>query len=361
MAELQVHGGAAVIQAVGDALRGLGLRLAEPGEFTRRAFEAGKLDLAQAEAIADLVAAESAAQRRQALRQLAGSLSVAIQGWRDELVQALARLEAYIDFPDEEIPAAIDAEVRSKILWLSGEISQHLDDGHRGERLREGVRIAILGPPNAGKSSLLNWLARREAAIVAATAGTTRDVIEVHLDLAGFPVLLADTAGLRDSVDAVEGEGIRRAHNWARAADLKVIVFEAGSEPDPAVLALIDANTVVLANKIDLQPAPACIGPHPVLPTSIKTGDGMSELLRRLTERVRDTVESSVPAILTRARHRQAVQDCLEALRRFGGAPSLDLAAEDLRLASRALGRITGTVDIEEILDRIFREFCIGK
>ena len=366
VAELHLHGGRAVGAAVLAALRVCpGLRPAAPGEFTRRAFENGKLDLTAAEGLADLVLAQTEAQRRQALRQLDGELGRLYDGWRDRLVGALARLEAAIDFPDEDLPDGLLAEVNHHILWLLPELSQHLDDGRRGERLREGVSVALIGPPNAGKSSLLNRLARREAAIVAATAGTTRDVIEVQLDLGGYPVVLADTAGLQTARDEVEAEGVRRALARAAQADLKIVLFDACDWPeiDVTTVGLIDADSIVVLNKRDLAivPDPVRIGGRPARLVSVRTGSGMNELLSVLTDAVAERIGRSEAPTLTRSRHREAVEDCRAALDRARSAGQPELVAEDLRLAVRALGRITGRVDVEDILDVVFREFCIGK
>jgi len=370
MVELHVHGSGAVISAVyGILARQPGFRLADPGEFTRRAFENGKLDLTEAEAVADLVAAETAAQRRQALRQLSGVLRDLYEGWRDRLIRALAHLEAAIDFPDEGLPSTVLSEVGDTVGHLEREILGHLADNRRGERLRDGLSIAILGPPNAGKSSLLNLLARREAAITSAVAGTTRDVIEVHLDLGGYPAIIADTAGLREARDAIEAEGVRRAKARAAEADLKLMVLDVTrpEEADPGVRALIDRDTLVVANKIDLAPNESasawidCLGATPALRISVKTGAGLEALLARLTEELASRFDATDAPLITRARHRAALEECRAALRRYDAAALPELAAEDLRLAARALGRITGRVDVEDLLDIIFRDFCIGK
>lgn len=366
VAELHCHGGRAVVDSLLDALIAQpGVRPAEPGEFTRRAFENGKMDLTQAEGLADLIAAETEAQQRQALRQMEGALARLFDGWRGELVKLLAHLEAYIDFPDEPIPEALDAAVRDGVGGLAAQIDRYLADGHRGERIRDGLTIAVIGPPNAGKSSLVNALARREAAIVSATAGTTRDVIEVHLDLGGYPVILADTAGLRDAAEDIEAEGVRRALARAEAADLRLAVFDAEAWPeyDAATGALLDDRTVSVLNKIDLglpDPAPKVAG-WPVLPISVRSGVGMDLLITALTEEVRARLDSRGAPALTRQRHRVALEECRDALLRALEADLTELAAEDLRLAARALGRITGRVDVEDLLDVIFRDFCIGK
>jgi tRNA modification GTPase len=370
LAELHVHGSPAVVTALYAVLgRQPGFRLAEPGEFTRRAFENGKLDLTEAEAVADLVAAETAAQRRQALRQLSGELGRLYEGWRERLMRALAHLEAAIDFPDEGLPQTILDGVTATVRELQAEIGRHLADNRRGERLRDGLSVAILGPPNAGKSSLLNVLARRDAAITSATAGTTRDVIEVHLDLGGYPAILADTAGLREPGDAIEAEGVRRARARAAEADLKLMVLDATrpEEATGAVRALLDAETLVVANKIDLAVNEKAIawadrlGAAPALRISVKTGAGLEALLSRLTDELARRLGATGAPLITRARHRAALEECLAALRRYDAAALPELAAEDLRLAARALGRITGRVDVEDLLDIIFRDFCIGK
>ncbi len=370
VAEFHMHGGRAVGAAITGALSALpGLRLAEPGEFTRRAFENGKFELTAAEGLADLVNAETEAQRRQARRQLEGELGAIYEGWRGRLLRGLAHFEAGIDFVDEELPIGLMESVRPQILGILDEILQHLADSRRGERLRDGIYIAIIGAPNVGKSSLLNALARRDAAIVSATAGTTRDVIEVHLDLAGFPVIVADTAGLGEAGDDIEREGIRRARARAADADLRVALFDATGWPalDGPTRALVDDDTVAVLNKADLWSAAQrsggtlAIAGRPAQVLSVKTGEGMAELLARVEAEVAARVDLTGPPALTRARHRAALEDCAAALQRFLGADQEELAAEDLRLATRALGRITGGVDVEDMLDVIFRDFCIGK
>ncbi|MDP6804227.1 MAG: tRNA uridine-5-carboxymethylaminomethyl(34) synthesis GTPase MnmE [Rhodospirillales bacterium] len=373
VAEFHVHGGRAVMAGLIDALSKVsGLRVAEAGEFTRRAFENGKMDLTEAEGLADLVAAETAAQRRQALRQMEGALGRVIEDWRRRLLGALAHLEATIDFSDEDLPAGLDHEVRSEAAALAREVASHLNDDRRGERLRDGVTIAVVGAPNAGKSSLVNHLAQRDAAIVSASAGTTRDVVEVHLDLGGYPVVVADTAGLRDDAPAgdgghadVEREGIRRARKRAEEADVKLAVFDGCRWPsvDCHTTALVDANTIVVINKSDLgAPAPPlAVNGNAAHPVSALTGAGIDALVDALTGAVAGRCTGSAAPPLTRARHRSALQNCHESLDRALLAPSPELCAEDLRLAVRALGRIAGRVDVEEVLDVIFAEFCIGK
>jgi tRNA modification GTPase len=405
VAELHIHGGRALILAMTQALAAMpGLRLAEPGEFTRRGFANGKFDLTEAEAIADLVDAETTAQMRQALRQMDGALGRLYDGWRTQLLRALAYIEASIDFSDEELPADLATARSQELAQLQTDIDAHLADHRRGEKLRDGFHIAILGAPNAGKSSLLNALAQRDAAIVSTIAGTTRDVIEVHLDLGGYPVIVADTAGLRATGDAIESEGIRRAQARAAQADLKILLFDAMELPtfDAATLALRDAHSIVVVNKIDLvqgadqssfrhsrasgnlvslPPAPteqngipAGAGmtgegtetnTPPAIALSLHTGFGLPEFLHTLTARVAVELADSGAPPLTRARHRAGLEECrahlIRALTGLAQQQEMALVAEDLRLAMRALGRITGVVDVEDLLDVIFRDFCIGK
>jgi tRNA modification GTPase len=368
--ELQLHGGRAVIAALLEALSGLaGLRPAEPGEFTRRAFLNGRLDLTAVEGLADLIEAETRAQARQALRQLDGALGRLYEAWRQTLLSALARLEAEIDFaPEEDVPDDLIVAVQPEVRRLSAEIEAHLADGHRGERLRAGLTVAVVGPPNAGKSSLVNRLARREVAIVTPLPGTTRDVLEVHLDLAGYPVTLLDTAGLREATDEIEAEGVRRARARAEHADLRLVMFDGATWPnlDPATLALLDEAAIVVVNKSDLiaRPAGLVVGDRPALSVSCLTGAGVAALLDALAERAARLFGLGDEPVLTRARHRAALRDAAAALARFAAAPEqteLALLAEDLHLAARALGRITGQVAVDDVLDRIFAEFCIGK
>jgi len=365
--ELHLHGGKAVVSGVLAALgKQPEYRLADPGEFTRRAFENGKMDLTEVEGLADLIDAETAAQRRQALRQMGGALGDIYDGWRTRLIGILAYFEASIDFSEEDIPDNLVEQTQRESLVLLSEVVSHLADGQRGERLRDGVHVAILGAPNAGKSSLLNLLAKRDAAIVSETAGTTRDIIEIQLDLAGYPVVLADTAGIRRARDGVEKEGVRRALGRAATVDLKIIVLET-DEIDSEILDLVDADTLLLRNKIDCSPVVGGLTVNGIdaIGVSVKTGEGMGMFLQALAEAVRSRFGLTEAALLTRARHRQALEGCVGALRRAwpqsGAVGSPELVAEDLRLACRMLGRITGRVDVEDLLDKIFSDFCIGK
>ena len=374
--ELHVHGGAAVIEAViGAALKTRLCRVAEPGEFTRRAFDAGRMDLTQAEAIGDLIDAETEGQRRQAGRLYQGEAARVFEGWRGLLVSAMAALEASIDFPDEsDIPGEIDLAALEPIEALAAELEQALGDAGRLRSVREGFRIAILGPPNAGKSSLMNRLARREAAIVSPIAGTTRDVVEVRLVLAGYPVWVADTAGLREASDVIEAEGVRRALERAEEADLRIWVSDAAegvsreTSPDAGRSRFggVRDGDLRVFNKADLiSAAPAEAGGEDVFVVSARSGAGFEGLERRLAQVVRERLETDEAPLVTRARHRELVEEALAAVERgLEGARigiGAELVSEDLRLAARCLGRITGSIDAEDLLDRIFSQFCVGK
>jgi tRNA modification GTPase len=370
VAELHIHGGSAVIAAIIDAALSVGgVRLAAPGEFTRRAFENGKLDLAEAEGLADLVDAETDGQRRQALRQRRGALSALYETWRERLIHAAALIEAEIDFPDEELPDALAARAGPMLASLAADMAHHLDDAHRGERVRDGYRIAIIGPPNAGKSSLLNALAQREAAIVSEIPGTTRDVVEVRLVLAGYPVWIADTAGLREAADAIEAEGVRRALARAEEADLRIGVVE-GDETVGPLGTVLEGGDLLIRSKLDLYGAPASrrpppthAGATPTLHISAATGEGLRELEALLASKVTEALGHEEAPVLTRARHRRLVEEARAALERAIPALALgpELAAEDVRFAVDQIGRLTGRIDVEDLLDEIFSSFCIGK
>jgi len=378
VAELQLHGGHAVVSAVLDALATIeGCRLAEPGEFTRRAFENGKLDLTEVEGLADLIAAETPAQRRQAFRQLKGLIGDRAEAWRRRLIEALALVEARIDFSDEaDVPEDLIGPAVHAAQQLRDEIAAALADGGRGERLRDGLVVAIAGPPNAGKSTLLNRLARREAAIVSPYAGTTRDIIEVHLDLDGYPVMLLDTAGIRDSDEPVEQEGVRRARQRAAEADLVLWVTDLSVGDrwgDPLTHASEAQAIWLIGNKADLVETKPCVGEPSqqgayqfCCAISAATGSGICLLIERLNAFAKGYFSSVEAGIVTRARHRGLLNDTLAALDhalaehgRGGGRE--EVIAEELRAAATALGRLTGRVDVEDILDVIFRDFCIGK
>ena len=352
--ELHVHGGRAVVSAVLAALAGLPrFRPAEPGEFTRRAVQNGRLDLTRAEAIADLIAADTESQHSLALRQYDGALAEQYSQWRQRLIRSAAWIEANIDFPDEELPDGVWEASRAELQKLLGEMDAQLRDARRGEIIRDGFHVAVIGPPNVGKSSLVNALAQRDVAIVSDFPGTTRDIIEVKLDLGGYAVVLADTAGLRESVEPVEQEGIRRAKARAEVADFRLLVLDASS---PAAALPAEAELVVW-NKADLCPAKEAGRQY----ISAKSGEGIDALISRIADAARHRVNGAEPPLLTRARHRYAVEEARQRIATALDECEPELAAEQLRIALRALGRITGTVDLDELLDVVFRDFCIGK
>ncbi len=361
--EFHVHGGRAVVAAVLATLEALpGFRPAEAGEFTRRAFANQRLELTQVEGLADLVYAETEAQRRQALHQADGALGRLYDGWREKLVRARALIEAELDFPDEEdIPGSVSVQAWDMVAALEKDMVNHLAD-LRGERLRDGTEIVILGAPNAGKSSLLNAIARRDVAIVTPEAGTTRDLIEVKLDLGGYPVTLVDTAGLREAEGAIEREGIRRAEARAAGADLVLWVADGTGEIGPSPL----PGALRVATKIDL--IDSAIERHSSsqdfdAAVSSTTGVGINELLSLLTGRIAAELPPTESALITRSRHRIAVRDAVQAVQsaRTAVTSGLEIRAEELRRASDSLARITGRIDVEDLLDVIFRDFCIGK
>lgn len=366
--EYHLHGGRAITQKMLETLSTFeGHRMAEPGEFTRRAFENNKLDLTQAEAVADLVDAETDLQRQQALLQLDGQLSSLYDQWRQSVIKLLAFAEAHLDFPDEEhVPETLPDSVQQEITALKTSISNHLDDNRRGERLRDGIAVVIIGAPNAGKSSFLNAVSKRDVAIVSDIAGTTRDVLEVPLDLGGYPVRLIDTAGLRpEALDGsdqskIEEEGIKRAYQQARNADLKILMFDGSVNTlDQNTLALKDDKTLIVVNKMDKAKIAL---EKDMYGLSLKTNEGLGAVLSALTSKIADNYafQAGQPS-LTRERHRTALIDCITSLEAAEREEVWELAAENLRLAAYALGRITGKIDVEQLLDVIFGEFCIGK
>jgi tRNA modification GTPase len=373
MVELHLHGGRAVVAAVLAELGKIaGLRMAEPGEFTRRAFENGRLDLTAVEGLADLIFAETEAQRAQAMRQFQGLLGGRVESWRTRLIEALALTEARIDFSDQDVPDDLMGPALRIAQQLHDEIALALRDERRGERLRDGLTVAIAGPPNAGKSSLLNAIAKRDVAIVSPHAGTTRDVIEVHLDLAGFPVTLLDTAGIRESEDPVEQEGVRRARARAEAADLVLWVTDevaATNRTSESRTNDKNENYWMVFNKSDLietkgQSLSLGRQAQHKFATSATTGLGIEQLIAALARHAETVLAAGEPALVTRERHRTVLQEAQDALARaLMERPQgrEDIIAEELRLAARALGRLTGRVDVEDILDVIFRDFCIGK
>lgn len=359
MAEFHVHGGRAVVAALLDALGSLdGMRPAEAGEFTRRAFLNGRLDLIEVEGLADLINAETEVQRRLARFHHGGGASAVFERWRSQLISVLARIEAAIDFIDEEhVAEAALGDVASRLNELEREIAARLDDRRLGERVREGVRLVLAGPPNVGKSSLLNRLAQREAAIVSAIPGTTRDVIEVHLDLAGVPVVVSDTAGLREgTTDEIEAEGMGRTRSRMAEADL--VLWIGSPELCRSPPRAIDSETLWILNKADLGDAAG-----PELKVSAKSGAGMDALVERVASWARQSFAAADSALVTRDRQRRALEACRAHLRAATADErlALELVAEEVRLAARQLGRLVGRIDVEDLLDVVFRDFCIGK
>jgi tRNA modification GTPase len=376
-AEFHLHGGRAVLEGVADALLELGLRLAEPGEFSRRAFLNGRLDLLQAEAVSDLVAAETAGQRRQALRQMDGALGRIYEAWADRLTRVLAHQEALIDFPDEDLPPAVEAALTAEVGEVAAAVDAHLADGVRGEKMREGLVFVVQGPPNVGKSTLVNALTGRDVAIVSPYPGTTRDALELSLVLGDVPVTLIDTAGLRETSDPVEAEGVRRARAKAAQADLVLRLISAEAPGEDSIHdsihdspgedhgeAVTDGTALPLApmqlvigTKTDLGPVPSGVD----VAVSAWTGNGMDRLRDRLAAIAREATAQGGPPPLTRQRHRTLLRETRNQLHAASLESEPELRAEALRLALAALGGITGKVEVEALLDRIFGDFCIGK
>ncbi|WP_440933580.1 tRNA uridine-5-carboxymethylaminomethyl(34) synthesis GTPase MnmE [Candidatus Pelagibacter sp.] len=368
MAEIQVHGSKAVVDALHSALSDIeNCRLAEPGEFTKLAFQNGKINLLKAESIADLISSETEIQRQQAIKIMNGKSSDQFNFLREKLLKILSHVEAKIDFPEEDLPNNILDEIKNNSDEVINKIKKILNDQKVGERIREGFKIAILGPTNAGKSSLMNHLSNRDVAIVSEIAGTTRDVIETHLNIDGYPVIISDTAGIRDSQDEIEKKGIKLSLNRAEEADLKLVVVDAKSLDFSDVLkGLLDEHAILVINKSDLLEKdidPEIKKTNHVL-ISIKENKNIEELILKIKNNLKNKFLTSDDILITRERHRQHLQQCLDHLNNFNQKKEIedfDKAAEDLRLATRHLGMIVGKVDVEEILGSIFNDFCIGK
>ena len=367
--EMHVHGGLAVIRAIQDSLSAIEeCRLAEPGEFTKLAFLNGKINLLKAESIGDLISSETDIQRRQALDIMSGYHGHKYENWRNKLLKILSNVEAKIDFPDEDLPKDVVRDIQVVSSKVKNEISKTLNDQKVGERIREGFKIAIIGPTNAGKSSLLNYLSQRDVAIVSEIAGTTRDVVEAHLNIDGYPVIMSDTAGIRDAKDDIEKRGIRLALKKAEDADLNIVIIEPKNGYFTGVLkGLVNSEkTILVINKSDLNlknDLKEFKNLKPII-ISIKKGDNLDELIYEIRERLKNQFVSTEDTIITRERHRQHLEECIYHLNNFENKNSLeeiDKAAEDLRLATRHLGMIVGKIDVEEVLGSIFKDFCIGK
>ena len=368
LAEFHVHGSRAVINALHKTLSQIkNCRLAEPGEFTKRAFQNGKISLLKAESIADLISSETEIQRKQALKIMSGKSSDQFNSWRDKLLKILSHIEAKIDFPDEDLAKDILTNIQKTSDQVSSEIQKTLNDQKVGERIREGFKIAIVGPTNSGKSSLLNYLSKRDAAIVSEIAGTTRDVIETHLNLDGYPVVISDTAGIRESKNEIEKKGIKLALNRAEDADLKLVIIEAKNVDFKGVLKnLLDESAIIVINKSDLIKGKlnSKFKKYEHVLISIKKDLNLNKLISKIKNKLKNKFISSENILITRERHRQNLKNCVYHLQKFDErrtTSEVDKAAEDLRLATRHLGMIVGKVDVEELLGSIFNDFCIGK
>ncbi len=367
--ELHVHGGRIIIEETLFALsQHQDFRIAMPGEFTKRAFYNGKMDLTEAEALADLIDAQTKAQKEQAIKQMNGALKDLYMSWRQKLVEKLSHVEAYIDFPEEDIPSDVVFAMQKEVDNLIDEISEHLNDGHRGEILRDGFKVAILGKPNAGKSSLMNKIAQRDVAIVSTKAGTTRDIIDVSLDIKGYPVIISDTAGIRETEEEIELEGVKRAFKQAEKADLILLMVDARDKIEETIALLsqgelANIQKILVVNKIDLLEKSKELKNNPFesFYISVKQEEGLSDLLGRLGEIVDERMgQSEIPAI-SRIRYREKLLEAVACLQQFNLSKPIELVSEDLRGAVKSIGEITGVVNVDELLDNIFSKFCIGK
>ena len=368
LAEFHVHGSRAVINAMHSFISKIkNCRLAEPGEFTKKAFQNGKINLLKAESIADLISSETEIQRKQALKVMSGKTSDKFNSWREKLLKILSHIEAKIDFPEENLPKNIISEIQKTSYGVLTEIKKTLNDQKVGERIREGFKIAIVGPTNAGKSSLLNYLSKRDVAIVSEIAGTTRDVIETHLNLDGYPVVVSDTAGIRNSKNEIEKKGIKIALNRAEDADLKLVIISAKNVDFSKVLkGLLIKNAILVVNKSDLVKGKLNkkFKKYEHVSISIRKDLNLDKLISKIKSKLKNQFTTSENILITRERHRQNLKNCVQHLEKFQKKKSeqnFDKAAEDLRLATRNLGMIVGKVDVEELLGSIFNDFCIGK
>ncbi len=368
MAEIQVHGSRAVIKTLLETISSFKYcRLAEPGEFTKLALKNGKINLLKAESIGDLISSETELQMKQALKVIAGNNLKRFEAWREDLLKILANVEAKIDFPDEDLPQEILKSIKKDLTKIINEIEKSLMDKKVGEIIREGFKIAIIGPPNVGKSSLLNYLSNRDVAIVSEIAGTTRDVIETHLNIDGYPVVISDTAGIREAKDEIEKKGIKLSLKKAEEADLNIMILELKNKQNRDFLKnYFNEKTLLVVNKIDKKTDKITSDLKLYDPTliSIRNKKNIELLIKKIKIKIKNRFKGSENILVTRARHRQNLESCLESLKNFVNQKEkdeFDKGAEDLRLACRSLGKITGKVDVEEILDSIFNDFCIGK
>tara|TARA_Y100000385_G_scaffold41963_1_gene39023 strand:+ start:49 stop:1383 length:1335 start_codon:yes stop_codon:yes gene_type:complete len=364
--EFHIHGGRAVIESIYKVLiNQTGFRLAENGEFSRRAVVNGRIDLTAAEGINDLINAQTEAQRIQGLQQLEGGLRRQLEIWSESIKTYGAHIEAYIDFPDEEIPSDVLTKLVIDIQETGIEMEKFLDDGRKGEILRDGMKVAVIGPPNVGKSSFVNWLTKRDIAITSQEAGTTRDIIEANINLSGYPVIVADTAGLRKSAGNIEAEGIKRARQWAIGAELRLLILDPPNALRASLFSdLLKPNDIIIMNKTDRQTSAKTRNPN-WLYMSVKTGDGLSNVLEKITDVALLKMGEHGSVSITQTRHRKLISECIYLLgnARLGllNKDDLELVAEDIRSANHSIGRITGKVDVEDLLDIVFTDFCIGK
>ena len=365
--EFQTHGSKAVIASVLENLSKIpDFRMAEPGEFSRRAFHNGKMDLTEAEGLADLIDSETSEQQKYAMRQMEGGLKNLYDGWREELIKIMAYLEAYIDFPDEDIPQELVDKLLNDVFKLKTAISEHLNTDSIGERLREGFRVVIVGPPNAGKSSLLNTVVNREAAIVSSIAGTTRDAVDVHLDIKGYPVMFTDTAGIREVEEEIEKQGIEIAFRKIADADLVICLFDASKDSVQIFDNIKNSfknKAIYIANKSDNLTFEQCseLKKQGCVVISAKHKQGIADLMEVIYQQIKERFTANSNLLITRQRYREALVETLDNLERFSFGKEIELSAEDIRLAARALGKITGRIEVDDILNKIFGSFCIGK
>ena len=365
--EIQCHGSKAVISLILESLSQIpDFRMAEAGEFSKRAFYNGKMDLTEAEGLADLIDSETSEQQKYALRQMNGELKNLYNGWREDLVKVLSYLEAYIDFPDEDLPEDIVLNLENTVFKIKNDIQKHLSQNNIGERLRDGFRVVIAGEPNAGKSSLLNALAKRNAVIVSDIAGTTRDAVDIHMDINGYPVVITDTAGLRNTDEQIEKEGVKIAFERAKDADLIILLVD-GKNNDviniPDELSDCKNKIILTVNKSDLLSSEQCSDykNRGFTIISAKQKSGIDNLIGKISEKISNSFTQGSSALITRQRYREILNDVLKELEKFDLNKPIELVAEDIRLAVRGIGKITGRVEVDEILDKIFGSFCIGK
>lgn len=361
--EFHLHGSIAVVNLISEALLEEGIRLAEPGEFSKRSFLNGKMDLTEAEGLADLIDAETIMQQRHAIRHLSGEFKNLCDKWREQLLKILGWMEAYIDFPDEDIPEEVINKADAKLSELSNSLGKFLEDNRRGERLRDGISMVVLGEPNVGKSTMLNFLSKRDVAIISDIAGTTRDILETHIDIGGYPIILSDTAGIRDSEDVIEKEGVRRAKSLAANADIKLVMLDSSNPSIPKEIEeILDENAIIILNKSDLANIDSQKSlKRDAISISLKSGDGVENLFKAIENRAQKLASVESGLAITRARQRQNIKDAKDAIDRCDLFGELVLSAEDIRLAARHLSLLTGIIDVEEVLGEIFSNFCIGK